>query len=301
MIRISSLKGPTTMGLVKLMSAAESGRTRHDYRVSIAATPDEIVAKVVARQVEIATLPANLAAVLHRTTEGAVQVIAINTLGTLYVVESGQTVHSVADLRGGTIHATGRGASPEYALNHILRHNGLEPGRDVAIRWSEHTELAALLASGRVEIAVLPEPFVAVVRAQNPTVRVALDLNAEWDRIGKGAGLVMGVAIVDKQWAIRNPELLADFLADYEASTKFANDEVAVASELVVRYGILPDPQVAERAIPASHITFIAGAEMRTRLAGYLEVLFQADPASVGGALPGDDFYHQGAQRRNGA
>ncbi len=293
-VRIASLKGPTTMGLVGLMSDAESGRSRHDYRVTMLGTPDEIVPRVVRGEVDIAMVPANLAAVLHRRTEGAVRVVAVNTLGALYVVESGRTVGSVADLRGRTVFATGKGASPQYCLEHILRRNGLEPGVDVALEWkSEHTELAALLAGGADVVALLPQPFVAVVQAQNPSVRVALDLNEEWESVSDGAGLVMGVAIADSRWATRNPGLLTDFLADYEASIRFVNTDVAGAAELVARYGLAPDPVVAAAAIPMSHVTFLTGDQMRVKLTGYLEVLFRANPASVGGAMPGDDFYHQ--------
>lgn len=291
-VRIASLLGPTSMGMVKLMSDAESGRTRHDYRVSLVGTPDEIILKVARGTVDIAMVPANMAAVLHRRTAGAVQVIAINTLGTLYVVERGHSVHCVADLRGRTICASGKGATPEYALDHILRRNGLEPGVDVAIEWlSEHSGLTAALATGSDVVALLPQPFVSVVQAQDPSIRMALDLSEEWDRLGGDDGLVMGVAIADRQWASGNPGLLADFLTDYAASTRFTNEDVAAAAELVARYGIVPDPAIAARAIPASHITCITGAPMKAKLAGYLQVLFAADPASVGGALPGDDFY----------
>ena len=293
-VRIAALQGPTAMGLVKLISDAEAGTTRHDYQVSIVGTPDEIVPSVVRHQVEIAMIPANLAAVLYQKTKGAVQAIAVNTLGALYIVESADTVHSITDLAGRSVHATGEGASPEYVFNHILRANGLEPGRDVEIRWhAEHTELATLLATGSDVVALLPQPFVAIVQAKNPAVRVSLDLNQEWDRISTGAGLVIGVAITDRQWAQANPGVLADFLADYQASTRFTNRQVAQAAELIAGHGIVADAAIAARAIPASNITCITGAQLRTKLAGYLQVLFEADPASVGGALPSDDFYHQ--------
>lgn len=293
-VRIASLRGPTTMGLVGLMADAEAGRTRHDYRVSVVGTPDEIVPRVVQGEADVAMVPANLAAALHNRTGGAVRVIAVNTLGNLYVVESGRTVASVADLRGRTVYATGKGASPEFCLEHILRANGLEPGVDVALEWkSEHAELAALLAAGADVVAMLPQPFVALVQAQNPSVRVALDLDAEWERVSPDAGLVMGVAIADTGWATRNPGLLADFLSDYEASTRFVDTDLAAAAELVVQYGLAPDVAVASSAIPASHLTFLTGPAMRAELEGYLKVLFAAEPASVGGALPGDDFYHQ--------
>ncbi len=294
-IRIASLKGPTTMGLVKLMSDAEAGETRHDYQVTMYGTPDEIVPLVAQGQVDVAMVPSNLASVLYNRTEGAVQVAAINTLGVLYLVENGETVSSVEDLRGRTIYATGKGSSPEYVLDHILRGNGIDPATDVTVEWkSEHTELAVLLAEGADVVALLPQPFVTIVQQQNPNARVALDLTEEWAAVTPDSSLVMGVAIVSRDFAAENPAAFTEFLADYEESTAFTNENPAEAAALIAEYGIVPAAPIAEKAIPASNIVFIAGSELRQQLEGYLQVLFEANPQSIGGALPGDDFWYEG-------
>ena len=296
-VRIASLKGPTTMGLVDLMRDAAAGDTEQDYEVSVYGTPDEVVPLVSQGAVDVALIPANLAAVLYNRTltdDGAqVQLAAINTLGVLGILENGDAVHSMGDLAGKTIYASGKGASPEYVLNFLLESNGLVPGTDVTIEWrSEHTEVAAVLASTPGAVAMLPQPFATVVTTQNPAVRPALDLTDEWDAVvDDGSQLVTGVVVVRTEFAEAHPQALAAFLADYKASTEFTNTNPEEAAGLIVEAGIVPAAPIAQAAIPGSHITFIDGAELRATFSGYLQVLFDADPASVGGTMPGDDFY----------
>ncbi len=293
-VRIASLKGPTTMGLVKLMSDAASGSAAADYHVTMHGSPDEIVPGLVKGEIDVALVPANLAAVLYNKTEGAVQLLAINTLGVLYVVESGDSVHRFGDLKGRKVYSTGKGTSPEYVLNYLLERNGLDPARDLTVEYkSESTELAAMLQAGKATLAVLPQPFVTVVQAQNPKVRVALDLTREWSAVSPESGLITGVAVVRKEFAQANPSVVGTFLADYRASTEFTNSHVSDAAQLIVKAGIVPSAPIAEKAIPTCNITFIDGAEMKSKVSGYLQVLFDANPASVGGAMPGDDFYYQ--------
>lgn len=295
-ITIASLKGPTTMGLVSLMADAEAGTAAHNYDVTMYGSPDEVVPLVVQGEVDIALIPANLAAVLYNRTltddGAAVQVAAINTLGVLEILEAGETVQSFEDLRGTTVLASGKGASPEHVLNYLLRSNGLEPGVDVTVEYrAEHTEIAALLASTPGAIAMLPQPFATVVTAQNPAVRSALHLTEEWEKVTDDSQLVTGVVVVRTEFAQEYPEAFADFLADYEASTQFTNENAAEAAVLIADAGIVPAAAIAEAAIPSSYITFIAGDEMKSAFSGYLQVLFDADPAAVGGSMPGDDFY----------
>ena len=295
-IRIASLKGPTTMGLVDLMRDAEAGETLHDYQVTMYGTPDEVVPLLVQGAADVALIPANLAAVLYNRTltdEGAqVQVAAINTLGVLEILEAGETVQSIADLAGKTVYASGKGASPEYVLNYLLTANGLDPATDLTIEWrSEHTEVAAVLAGTPDAIGMLPQPFATVVKTQSPGVRTALGLTEEWAKVTDDSELVTGVVVVRTAFAEENPEAFADFLADYEASTRFTNENPAEAAELIAEAGIVPAAPIAEAAIPSSYITFIDGSELQRIFSGYLQVLFDADPASVGGTMPGDDFY----------
>lgn len=299
-VRIASLKGPTTMGLVGLIRDAleEPAPDAPRYEATMYGTADEIVPRLIQGELDAALIPANLAAVLHARTQESgspgIAVAAITTLGVLEVVEAGDTVHSVADLAGRTVLSTGKGTTPEHVLNHVLRGNGLEPGVDVLVEYrSEATEVAALLATTPGAVAVLPQPFVTVVTTQNPGVRTALRLTEEWAAVNADSELVTGVLVVRRAFAAQHPQTVTRLLADVEASARFTTDHVAEAAVLIAEAGIVPAAPLAEKAIPACNITFIAGKEMRSLLSGYLTVLHAADPTSVGGSLPGDDFYHR--------
>ena len=289
-VRVGSLKGPTTMGLVQLMHAEE---TANDYTFTMEATPDALTPALVRGDLDIALIPANLASVLYNKTEGGLQVCAINTLGVLYVIENGDTVHSVADLAGKKIYSTGQGATPEYGLRYILAGNGLDPDKDVEIEFkSEAAEVASAMLSEEGAVAVLPQPFVTSVLMQNENARVALSLTDEWDAIGNGSAMITGVAVVRKAFAEENPEAVQAFLTEYAASTAYVNENPAEAAEWIVEMEIVGKASIAEKAIPACNIVCITGEEMTTKLSGYLAALYEQDPAAVGGALPGDDFYY---------
>ena len=297
-VNIASLKGPTTMGLVGLMEEASTGMAAEDYQVSVYGTPDEIVPQIVQGKLDIALVPANLAAVLYNKTAGSdaqIAVLAINTLGVLNVVEAGDTIHSVADLKGHTVYSTGKGATPEYVLNYLLTENGLTPGVDVTVEFkSEATEVSAALAAEPGAIGVLPQPYVTVVESKVEGLRTALDLTEEWTKVTADSQLVTGVVVVRAAFAAEHPEAVLHFMEDYQESTDFVNASPDEAAPLIVDAGIVPDAALAEAAIPECNITFIDGAALKSTLAGYLGVLFAADPASVGGSLPGDDFYYGG-------
>lgn len=297
-LRIAGLKGPTTMGLVHLLSMEKNGTAAMDYDLQLYGAADEIVPKLIKGNLDMAAIPANLAATLYQKTNGGIQVLAVNTLGVLYIVESGESVSSVADLRGRTIYASGKGATPEYALNYILSENGVDPEKDVNIEWkSEHAECLAALLAEENAVAMLPQPFVTTAQMKNDKIKVRLDLNAEWDAVQAGSDapsqLITGVVAARKAFIEENPEAVAAFMESYAASVEFVNANVDEAAELIGKYEIVP-AAVAKKAIPACNITFLAGGEMRQALSGYLNVLFGQNPKAVGGALPGEDFYYGG-------
>lgn len=289
-VRIGALKGPTAMGMAQMLKDTADGNT--NYQFTLAGAPDEITALLVKGELDVAAVPSNLASVLYNNTNGGVKVAMINTLGVLYVVETGDTVNSVADLKGRTIYSSGKGATPEYSLDYILEQNGISPETDVTVEFkTEHTELAAALQSGAADLAVLPEPFVTTVLAGNENARVALSLNDEWDKVSDGSGMITGVLVVRSEFAEQNPEALDSLLAAYEQSVNFVNENPAEAAAIIEENGIIK-AAVAEKAIPKCNIVFISGNDMRTKLEGYLDVLFSMNPKAVGGALPGDDFYY---------
>ena len=285
------------MGMVKLMADQEAAAEPH-FTFTIAASADEITPKLIQGELDIAAVPANLASVLYNNTEGKLQVLAINTLGVLYLVESGDTVHSVEDLRGKTIYSSGKGSTPEYALSYLLSQNGIDPEQDVSIQWkSEHSECVAALAAEENAIAMLPQPFVTTAQAKNEGIRVALDLNEEWEKLSsegdQKATLITGVVVARKEFTEEHPALVQQFLKEYEASVDYVNSDTEGAAALVGSYDIVPEA-VAKKALPECNITFVAGAELKEKLSGYLQVLFDQNPKAIGGKLPGDDFYYGG-------
>ncbi len=296
-VRVASLQGPTTMGMVELMQTADEGGAAQFYNFNMYGAAEEVSTQVISGDVDIALVPANLASVLYNKTEGGVQVLAINTLGVLYIVTTGGDVASVADLAGKTIYATGKGTTPEYALNYVLRQNGLEPGTDVTVEYySEATEvLAALQNAEGPAVAMLPQPYVTTAQMQMENLSVALNLTEEWDKVSPDSALVTGVTLVRTEFAQEHPEAVEAFLQEYQTSVEWVNANTADAAQLVADYGIVPKAEVAEKALPACNIVYIAGDEMKADLSGYLQVLYDADAASVGGAMPGDDFYYGAA------
>lgn len=295
-VNVMALNGPTAMGMVKFMTDSEAGViTENNYQFEVASSIDEVTPKIVKGEVDIAAVPANVASVLYNNTEQNVEVLAINTLGVLYICETGDSIQSVADLKGKTIYASGKGATPEYALNYILEENGMTPGKDVTIEWkSEHAECVAALTSDPNGIAMLPQPFVTTAQTKNSAIRVALDLTEEWDSLQNSetkSSMVTGVVVAGKEFVEENPEAVEDFLNHYEESVNYINENVKEGAALVGNYNIVPEA-VAEKAIPECNIVFISGNEMKEKLSGYLTVLNDQNPKAIGGTLPGDDFYY---------
>lgn len=295
-VKIVALKGPSAMGLVKFMSDADSGSlTDNNYKFSIEGSADIITPKIVKGEIDIAAVPANLASVLYNKTNGDISVLAVNTLGVLYIVESGDSVKSVADLKGKTIYASGKGSTPEYALNYILSGNGIDPEKDVTIEWkSEHTECLSALMANDNAIALLPQPFVTTAQTKSDNINVVLDLTAEWDALQKDqtnkSSMITGVVIARREFVEQNPDVIVAFLDHYKASVEYVKTNNDAAAALVGKYDIVPEA-VAKEALPKCNITFVEGDEMKTMLSGYLSVLFDQNPTSVGGALPEDKFY----------
>ena len=287
-LRIAGLKGPTTMGLVNLMSSADGA----SYEFTMYGAADEIVPLLVKGELDAAAVPANLAATLYQKTEGAVEVACVNTLGVLYILENGETIQSVADLKGQTIVTTGKGTTPEYVLRYVLSQNGIDPDADVTIEYcSEATEALSQVQAGMASIAMLPQPFVTSALSQVEGLRVALDMNEEWEAVA-GSQLVTGVLVARKDAVEADPAAFEAFLDGYAASVEAANTDLEGTAALCEQYGIVAKAALAQKALPACNIVFETGDEMKTDLVNYFQVLFDADPASVGGALPADDFYY---------
>lgn len=324
-VRIGALKGPTGMGLVGLMDAAGMfaaddaaatddgssgdaaatdtpvgadpagiGALENDYEFTLAGSADELAPQLIQGDLDVLCVPANLAATLYQKTEGAVTVLCVNTLGVLDIVEAGETIQDITDLAGRTIYSAGRGSTPQYALEYLLRENGIDPETDVTIQWaSEHAECLAALQADPSIVCMLPQPFATSALAKVEGARIALDLTEVWDETvaanGGDSQLITGVAVARSAFASEHPVAVEELLDAYAASVDFVNDDPSAAAQLIEAADIVT-AQVAKQAIPYCNIVCMTGAEMAGALTGYLQTLYDADPASVGGAMPGDDF-----------
>ena len=291
-VRIGSLKGPTSMGLVSLMDQTEKGDEKQSYEFTMAAAADEINAAFLKGDLDIVLIPANAASVLYNKTEGQVAVLDINTLGVLYLLENGETIGSVQDLAGRTVYLPGKGTTPDYALQYLLTGNGLSP-EDVDLQYkSEAAEVISALSEEPDALGLLPQPAVTTACMQNGNLRIALDLTEEWDKLTMDSSLVTGVTVVRREFLEQQEAAVKAFLTAHEESAKFTNENVEKAAELVAALEIVPKAAVAAEAIPYCNITCLTGNDMKTALSGYLSVLAEQNPEAVGGKLPGDDFYY---------
>jgi NitT/TauT family transport system substrate-binding protein len=279
------------MGMVKLMQDAESGETFNTYNVTMYGAADEITAGIANGSIDIANVPANLAAVLYNKTQGAISVAAVNTLGVLYVVETGEAIQSFEDLKGKTVYSTGKGQNPEFIFKHILRENGLDPEKDVTINFVSSEELVAKLISGEAEIGLAPEPAATTVMVKNANLRRALSINDEWSKVSD-TQLMMGCVIALDSYVAANEKAVAKFLEEYSASIEFAKTNVDGAAKHCATYKITASEAIAKKAIPTCNLCYVTGEDMKTNVNGYLNVLFTADPTSIGGAKPNDDLYY---------
>jgi NitT/TauT family transport system substrate-binding protein len=315
-VNVAALLGPTGMGMVKVWDDASKGTANNDYAFTFSGAPDALIGKLTSGEVDIAAVPINLAGTLYNKTNGNIQTMAVITRGVLYVVENGNTVHSVKDLSGKLVYASGQGSTPEYILDYILKANALSyttslapqsgltafaaaPGSASQVRVqykAEHAEIASMLISGTAKLAMLPEPFVTTVLSKNPNLRIALDLNDAWRLAtaakGEQTELSMSALVVRKEFAQKNPEAVTAFLREYEASVNYVNANPKQAAELIVKAGIMQSVELAEKAIPNCHIVFVTGDAQVDTLTKLYRILFAANPKSIGGAMPGSDFFY---------
>ena len=292
-VRIAGLKGPTTMGLVNLLDMERSGKASQHYDLQLYGAADEIVPKLIKGELDMAAIPANLAATLYQKTNGGIQVMAVNTLGVLYVVEKGDSIHSFADLKGRTILSTGKGTTPEYVLRYLLRKNGIDPDKDVKIEYySEASEVTAQMAAAKKDaIAVLPQPYVTAAQMKDSSLRIVLDLTKEWNKVCD-TQLITGVTVVRTAYAEEHPEEVINFLKDYQKSVDAANDDLDGTAALCEEVGVVAKAAIAKKALPKCNIVYRIGDEMKADVNAYLQVLYDASPAAVGGKLPDANFYY---------
>lgn len=288
-VNVMVLNGTTGFGMANLMDAAVRGEASQDYSFTVETDASNVVAGLVNGSVDIAALPTNAAATVYNKTQGGVQILTLNTKGVLYLVTNGSVaVESMADLEGQTVYAPAQ--NPSFIFQHLVQANGLE---NVTIdnTYAQPADLNSAVAAGEVSVAVLPEPMVTVARSKNPDLVVALDLTAEWDKVSPAGSLVQGCVVVRKAFVEENPGVVAKFLEEYGASIEALNADVEGTATKIEENGIFTKAAVAAKAIPNCNVCFITGTEMQEAMASFLEIMFEVAPASIGGSIPGDDFY----------
>ena len=293
-VNLYVLSGPTGIGAMNLWAAADAGETQNTYHITMPGANDEVVAAISNGDADIAAVATNLAATLYNKTSGGVTVLAVNTLGVLSLLGNGQEVATVADLAGKTIYAPGQGANPEYILRYVLTGNGLDPDKDVTIQFvGEGSELLTVWQTDPEAVIMAPQPVATSILMQNENAVTLFNMTDEWDKVSGGdSTLMMGCVIVRNEFLQENPGAVALFLQEYAASIEKAQSDVEGTAALCEQYGLIPKAALAKAAIPSCGLTFVTGAEMKSALSGYLQVMFDADLKSVGGAMPGDDFYY---------
>ena len=298
-VRLAAMTGPTAMGLVKLLDDGKNGLSANQYDFLLAGAADEITPSLLQGKLDIASIPVNLAANLNNKKPGAFTLLAVNTLGVIYIVEKGgETVQTLADLKGKTIYATGRGSTPEYNLTYLLKQAGLTLGEDVTVEWkSEPAEVVALMSQQEAAVAMLPQPFVTVAQNQVQGLRIALNLTQEWDALQLDSRMITSGIVARTEFVNENPEAVENFLKEFAASAQYANEFVPETAALIGELGIVKAP-IAEKALPYCNIVCLTGAEMQEALAAYLQVLFELNPVSVGGTLPNDAFYYMNEESK---
>lgn len=289
------LSGPTGIGAANLWAKAEAGETQNTYNFNLVAANDEIVAAISKGEADIAAVATNLASTLYAKTEGNVTVLAVNTLGVLSILTNGTELNSIADLKGKTLYSPGQGANPEYILRYVLEGNGINPDTDLAVKFvADGSELPAVWANDPTAVIMAPQPVATSILMKYTEAKTAFDMTEEWEKISGAQNLMMGCVIVRNDYLKANPGAVKTFLNEYEASINAATADAAATGALCEKYGIIPKAAIATKAIPYCGLTFVAGADMKTNLSAYLDIMFKANPKSVGGALPADDFYYVG-------
>ena len=298
-INIAVMTGPTAIGLAKVMSDAEEGTALNNYHFNVYGTADEVATGLIKGELDVACVPSNLASILYNKTEGDIVVAAINTLGVLYLVEEGNTIHGVEDLIGKTIYSTGQGTTPEYTLRYLLSLYDIDPDNDVTIEYkSEAAEVTAILAETEGAVAMLPQPYVTAAMNQNENLRIALSVTEEWENLSEDSTVVTGVLVARKSFIEENKDAFEVFLGEYALSTVYANGEIEETANLLEHFNIFK-AVIAKEAIPYCNVTFIEGETMETLLSSYLQVLCDQNPASIGGKMPEADFYYYTEQHKS--
>lgn len=291
-IKVAVLSGTTGWGIAPMIAKQKEEEKDFAANIEIYSDPSLVSAGVINGSVDIAAVPTNLAAVLNKKTEGAIKVLAVNTLGVLYIIENGNTVSSLSDLENKTIYIPGLGSNPEYILNIMLKKAGLEGKVTVdGTTYSTPDALTTAVTAGTASIALLPEPKVTAAMMANKDLRVALDCTAAWKSLTQ-VDLVQGCLIARNDFIVNHEELTKDFLKGYKSSVETVNNDESAAS-LIVAAGLAPKEALVKNALPRCNITYMTGTAMEESLTAFWTALYETVPTAVGGAVPSSSIFYK--------
>ena len=290
-IKVTSLNGTTGFGMAPLMKESSLGNTSSKYKFDVQTDPVMVTAGLINGTIDIAALPTNAAANVYNKTNGGVKIIAINTLGVLYLLTNNVSINSISDLNGKTIYCPSQ--NPMFITKYIIEKNNMSDKVTIdSTTYATADALRAAVIAGTVEIAVLPEPMVTIVTNSNQNVKVALDLTEEWDKVSNGKKLVQGCVVVRTEFAEKYPGSVDEFLKDYKSSIESLNSDPTSGASFIKEFGIFANDKVAAKAIPNCNIKYLDGKEMKESMKNFLDAMYSIAPASIGSAIPNDDFYY---------
>lgn len=298
-IRIGVLRGPNGMGMSYLMEENSLDAYETSYQISFLASADKLATRFTRGDLEFATLPTTVAANLYKETNGEIQLLGVNMLGGFYLVENGTSIQTISDLKNLELSSSSRPATAQYVLEHLLEANAIEENEQPKVNYVvDNLKLSSAIVSGEIDIAMLPEPFLSTLLQRNKGLRVALDLSEEWQDVYGDSILPMGCLVVNKEFALKNPESIARFIQHYKTSVEYVNKNQKEAGLLIEKHKLLNNARQATNSIDRSQITWIDASEVQEDVLKYLEIFLESDKNIIGGEVPDEEFFYQDTRKK---
>ena len=295
-VRVGLIMGPPSMGLSQFLVAAQQGKTTNDFDFTINGV-DYVGLSAAFNQGEydICTLPSNIGPILFNNHElkNEYKVISVNNLGVLYVITTDETVKTMDDLTGRTVYSYGEGGTPEYTIDALLKKTGRKDSFNLEFKSSPF-EVLNLLQQEKNCVAILPQPFVSLSKIMVDVLYTPIDITDEWNKAfaDTGSQAVTTTTIVNKKFLEEHEQAVIEYLERAAMSVEWSLNNMSSAASLQEELGTFMNNAVALDAMPQISMVSLTGTTMRTAMSGFIEELYKANPDSIGGSIPGDDFYY---------
>lgn len=295
-VRVGLIMGPPSMGLSQFILAAQAGKTTNNFTFDLNGVDYVGLSALFNKgDYDICTLPSNIGPILFNNDElkNSYEVISVNNLGVLYVMTNDESLAALDDLRGRTVYAYGEGGTPEYTIEALMKKTGLDGAFNLEFK-SSPLEVLNMMQEQENCVAILPQPFVSLAKILVNPLYIPIDLTVEWNQAfaDTGSQAVTTTTIVNKQFLEEHEQAVVEYLNMAGQSVAWTLANMDKASALQEELGTFLNNSVALDAMPYISMVNLTGEDMRTALSGFLGELYAANPDSIGGALPGDDFYY---------